>query len=128
MSTILSFRDLLVWQKSHQFVLEIYSITKIFPKEEIYALTNQMRRATVSIPANIAEGFSKKTLANRINFLSHSEGSLEEVKYYIILAKDLGYISLLDFEKLTQNAEEISKLIKGYSKSIKNYHNKNLTN
>ncbi|MPS73400.1 MAG: four helix bundle protein [Chryseobacterium sp.] len=128
MGTVLSFQDLVVWQKSHQFVLEIYSLTKIFPKDELYALTNQIRRASVSIPANIAEGFTKKTLANKINFLSHSKGSLEEVKYYLILVKDLNYISLNDFEKLTQHAEEVSKLINGYAKSIKNYHENNPNN
>ncbi len=125
MGTVLSFQDLVVWQKARQFVLEIYSLTKNFPKEELYALTNQIRRASVSIAANIAEGFSKKTLPNKINFLSHSKGSLEEVKYYLILAKDLNYISLNDFEKLRQDTEEVSKLINGYAKSIKNYHENN---
>ncbi|MCD9856281.1 four helix bundle protein [Epilithonimonas sp. JDS] len=128
MGTIISFTDLVVWQKSHQFVLGIYSVTVGFPKEEVYALTSQIRRAAVSIPANIAEGFKKKTLANKINFLSHSEGSLEEVKYYLILAKDLNYISRIDFEKLTLDAEEISKLISGYVKAVKNYHHNNPTN
>ena len=127
MGTILSFKDLVVWQKSHQFVLEIYSVTVSFPKEEIYALTSQIRRASVSIPANIAEGFKKKTLPNKINYLSHSEGSLEEVKYYLILAKDLNYISLNNFEKLTSDPEEVSKLINGYRKSINNFHQNNQT-
>ena len=127
MGTIISFTDLVVWQKSHQFVLGIYSITAGFPKEEVYALTNQIRRAAVSIPANIAEGFKKKTLPNKINFLSHSEGSLEEVKYYLILAKDLNYISTFDFEKLFANAEEVSKLINGYKKSINNYYQNDQT-
>ena len=126
MGTILSFKDLVVWQKSHQFVLGIYSVTANFPKEEIYALSSQIRRAAVSIPANI-EGFKKKTLANKINFLSHSEGSLEEVKYYLILAKDLNYISLINFGKLSLDAEEVSKLICGYFKSIKNYHQNSQT-
>ena len=124
MATILSFKDLVVWQKSHQFVLGIYSVTAAFPREEVYALTSQIRRAAVSIPANIAEGFKKKTLPSKINFLSHSEGSLEEVKYYLILAKDLNYISPLDFDRLILDAEEVSKLIGGYSKSIKSYHEK----
>ncbi|TDX85934.1 four helix bundle protein [Epilithonimonas xixisoli] len=128
MGIILSFKDLIVWQKSHQFVLEIYSVTVGFPKKEIYALTSQIRRASVSIPANIAEGFKKKTLPNKINFLSHSEGSLEEVKYYLILAKDLNYISLNNFDKLTSDAEEVSKLINGYKKSINNFHQNNQTN
>jgi len=108
MATILSFKDLVVWQKSHQFVLGIYSVTAAFPREEVYALTSQIRRAAVSIPANIAEGFKKKTLPNKINFLSHS----------------LNYISPLDFDRLILDAEEVSKLIGGYSKSIKSYHEK----
>ena len=122
MSSIVSFRDLIVWQKSHQFVLEIYSITSGFPKEETYALTSQLRRAVVSVPANIAEGFKKKTLPNKLNFLSHSEGSLEEVKYYLILAKDLNYINIEIFENVFCKSEEISKLINGYSKVIRDYH------
>ena len=122
MSSIVSFRDLIVWQKSHQFVLEIYSITSGFPKEETYALTSQLRRAVVSVPANIAEGFKKKTLPNKLNFLSHSEGSLEEVKYYLILAKDLNYINIEIFDSVFSRSEEVSKLISGYSKVIRNYH------
>ena len=124
MGLISSFRDLIVWEKSHHFVLEIYAATGNFPKEEMYALSSQIKRAVVSVPANIAEGFTKKTLPNKLNFLSHSEGSLEEVKYYLILAKDLNYISLDDFDKLYQQAEEVSKLIYGYAKSIKKYHTK----
>lgn len=122
MGGLASFKDLIVWQKSHQLVLKIYSTTSNFPKEEIYALSNQMRRATVSIPANIAEGFRKKTLANKLNYLSHSEGSLEEVKYYLILAKDLTYITTDEYEELTNQCEEISKLIGGYTNTIKKYH------
>jgi four helix bundle protein len=122
MGSILSFKDLIVWEKSHALVLEVYAITTDFPKYEIFALTSQLRRAAVSIPANIAEGFKKKTLANKINYLSHSEGSLEEVKYYLILSKDLEYITLEKFELLNNLSEEVSKLISGYSKTIKKYH------
>lgn len=88
-----TFQNLIVWQKSHELVLKIYEATKNFPKEEIYGITNQIRRASYSIPANIAEGRKKKTQKHKINFLSHSEGSLEEVKYFLILSKDLQYIS-----------------------------------
>jgi len=122
MGTIIAFRDLIVWQKSHQLVLNIYRITSKFPKEETYSLTSQIRRASVSVPANIAEGFIKKTLANKLNFISHSEGSLEEVRYYLILAKDLEYITLEEYINIETMCEEVSKLINGYSKSIKNYH------
>ena len=90
-----SFRDLIVWQKAHQFVVAIYNLTKQFPKEEIFALTNQVRRAAVSIAANISEGHKKNTVPNQLNYLNISEGSLEEVKYYLILSKDLNYIKLI---------------------------------
>lgn len=122
MGNILDFRELIVWQKSHFFVLEIYSITALFPNDEVFALTSQMRRAAVSVPANIAEGFKKRTLANKLNYISHSEGSLEEVKYYLILAKDLQYINEEKYESLNSRSEEVSKLINGYKKTIKSYH------
>lgn len=124
MGNIISFKDLIVWQKSHAFVLEIYRISSLFPKEETYALTSQVKRAAVSIPANIAEGFSKKTLPNKLNYISHSEGSLQEVKYYLILAKDLDYINNATFENMVILCEEIGKLLNGYIKTIKNYHQK----
>ena len=122
MGSLNSFKDLIVWQKSHDLVLSVYKITLLFPKEEMFALTSQLRRATVSIPANIVEGFKKKTLANKLNFISHSEGSLEEVKYYLILAKDLNYITIDEYNKLENECEEISKLIGGYIKQIKKFH------
>ena len=122
MGNIISFRDLIVWQKSHEFVLETYRISSAFPKEETYALTNQLRRAAVSIPANIAEGFTKKTLQNKLNYISHSEGSLQEVKYYLILARDLNYINDITFENAINSCEEIGKLLNGYIKTIRNYH------
>lgn len=124
MGNIISFKDLIVWQKSHAFVLEIYRISSLFPREETYALTSQVKRAAVSIPANIAEGFSKKTLPNKLNYISHSEGSLQEVKYYLILAKDLDYINNATFENTVILCEEIGKLLNGYIKTIKNYHQK----
>lgn len=113
-----SFRDLIVWQKAHQFVLAIYNATKQFPREEIFALTNQVRRASVSVAANISEGHKKKTIPNQLNYLNISEGSLEEVKYYLILANDLEYIDNTSFERLSLAAEEVGRLINGYEKSI----------
>src|SRR5436853_7828514 len=82
-----SFRDLQVWQKTHEFVLAVYRFTESFPDREKYGLAHQMRRAAVSIPANIAEGFGKRSQAEKARFLNIAEGSLEECRYYLILAK-----------------------------------------
>ena len=113
-----TFKELIVWQKSHKLVLEIYKVTRSYPKEEVYSLTNQIRMASVSIAANIAEGYKKKTKASKLNFLNISEGSLEEVKYYIILSKDLEFISEKEFNQLESITEEVGRLISGYSSAI----------
>jgi four helix bundle protein len=113
-----SFRDLIVWQKAHQLVIAIYTITKLFPKEEIFSLTNQVRRAAISIAANICEGYKKRTIPNQLNYINIAEGSLEEVKYYIILSKDLQYIDESAYEQLTNSADEVGRLINGYEKAI----------
>ena len=105
------FRDLIVWQKAHAFVLAIYRHSESYPKNELYGLTSQMRRAAVSIPANIAEGFKKKTLPDKARYLNIAQGSLEECRYYLILAKDLGYG---DTSHLMIQLEETSKLLEGY--------------
>lgn len=110
-----SFTDLIVWQKAHAFVLEVYRVTAEFPKHETYGLTSQFRRAAVSIPANIAEGFRKQGTADKARFLNTAEGSLEECRYYLILSTDLGYPAN---HELTDMAEEVSKLLYGYRKSI----------
>jgi four helix bundle protein len=110
------FEELLVWQKAHKMVLEIYMITKVFPAQESYCLTSQMRRAAISVPANIVEGFRKKGKADKLRFLNIAQGSLDELKYYIILSHDLGYISE---DKIEGLIEEVSKLIEGYSKGIR---------
>jgi four helix bundle protein len=110
------FEELLVWQKAHKMVLELYLITKSFPKQEIYCLTSQMRRAAISVPANIVEGFRKKGKAGKLRYLNIAQGSLDELKYYIILSHDLGYISE---DKIEGLIEEVSKLIESYSKGIR---------
>jgi four helix bundle protein len=86
-----TFRDLLVWQKAHQLVLGVHSFTAALPKPETYGLSLQMRRAAVSIPANIAEGFRRRGKADQGRYMNIAEGSLEECRYYLILAHDLGY-------------------------------------
>ncbi len=110
------FTDLIVWQKTHQFTLMVYELTGNFPKSETFGLTSQFRRAAVSIPANIAEGFRKRRKDDKVRFLNISQGSLEECKYYIILARDLEY---LEENALFINlADEIGKLLDAYSKAI----------
>ena len=86
-----SFEDLIVWQKSHALVLEVYKRSKGFPKEETYGLRSQLRRACVSVPGNICEGFKKRGPLDKIRFMNMAQGSLEESRYYLILAHDLGY-------------------------------------
>ena len=112
-----TFQDLIVWQKAHQFVLSVYSFTSDFPKTEMYGLISQFRRAAISIPANIAEGFLKKGLADKVRFMNTAQGSLEECRYYLILSRDLGYG---DTKELTLQIEEVSRLLTSYANSILN--------
>ena len=110
------FTELIVWQKAHQFVLSVYTLTKQFPKEELFGLTSQFRRASISIAANIAEGYSKKGLKDKIRFLNIAQGSLSECEYYLRLTKDLGYANVT---KLEADLEEVSKPLNAYSRAIK---------
>lgn len=112
-----TFKDLLVWQKAHRFVLSIYHISRAFPKSEVYGLTAQLRRAAVSIPANIAEGFGKKSLKDKIRFLDFSRGSLEECRYYLILGQDIGYC---DTTIVMNELEETGKLLNASLKTVEN--------
>lgn len=111
-----TFFELDVWQKAHLLVLEIYAITNDFPKSEVFGLTSQIRRASISIPANIAEGYKRMGKADKIRFYNISQASLEEVKYFIFLAKDLGYLNK-DIQ-INNLAEEISKMLDKYIKQI----------
>jgi four helix bundle protein len=106
-----NFQDLLVWQKAHQFVLSVYNYSDYFPQKEIYGLTSQFRRAAISIPANIAEGFKKKSKTDKARFMNIAQGSIEECRYYLILAKDLGYG---DNPELMPLLEEVSKMLGKY--------------
>jgi four helix bundle protein len=110
-----TFRDLVVWQKAHAFVLAVYRLTESFPDREKFGLSHQMRRAAVSIPANIAEGFGKRSQADKARFLNIAEGSLEECRYYLILAHDLGYG---ETEPLMRTLEEASRLLNAYARAI----------
>lgn len=108
-----NFTDLIVWQKAHQLVPEVYKITKGFPGDENYGITSQFRRAAVSIPANIAEGFRRRGRNDKVRFLNVSEGSLEECKYYFIFAKDLEYIKennkLIIYQKRSESYQMLTQ-------------------
>ena len=110
-----SFKDLLMWQKAHQFVLNVYNYTYKFPKAEMFALTSQFRRSAISIPANIAEGFKKRGKADKARFMNIAQGSLEESMYYLILSNDLKYGNNQD---LVKQLEEIGKMLEAYTKAI----------
>lgn len=106
-----NYKDLKVWEKAHQFTLKVYDVTKSFPKEEIYSLTNQLRRAAASIPANIAEGCGKNSKADFANFLNIGLGSANESEYYLLLSKDLLYLKPDNFEVLNKLVNEIKAML-----------------
>ena len=111
-----SFTDLIVWQKAHESVLNVYKLSANFPKNEIYGLIPQFRKAAVSIPANIAEGFVKKGKLDKLRFYNIAQGSIQECKYYIILSKDLNY---LEDENLINLLDEVAKLLQSYMNTLK---------
>jgi four helix bundle protein len=100
-----------VWEKAHSFTLQVYTATKNFPKEELYGITNQLRRAAFSIPANIAEGCGKKTQADLANFLNIALGSANEAEYFLLLSRDLGYLSEENFSILSVLINEIKAML-----------------
>jgi four helix bundle protein len=115
MNTAKSFEDLIVWQKSHQFVIEVYRFSKGFPKEELFSLTSQLRRAAVSIAANIAEGFRKRGHRDKARYFNIAQGSVSECLYYLILAKDLDYGYN---QKLFEILNEVSRMLLAYYKAL----------
>lgn len=117
MAKIESFQDLIVWQKAHQVVLFVYKISEKYPRHEIFGITSQTRRAGVSVASNIAEGFKRKSKADSGHFYNMAETSLEELKYDLILAKDLQYISEQEFIKGMDMCNEVGKLLNGWKKS-----------
>ena len=105
------FKSLSVWQKSHQLTLSIYKTTHGFPREELYVLISQMRRSSSSIPTNIAEGCGRTTQSQMAQFLNIALGSASELKYQILLAKDLNYISNQVFIEQTEQVDEVMKML-----------------
>lgn len=114
MANIKTFKELKVWIKAHELVLEIYRITKNFPLDERYILVQQLRRAVISIASNIVEGFSRLSVKESLHFYSISRDSLEETKYQLLIAKDLEYISTEVYEKIINLCDEVGKMLNAW--------------
>lgn len=110
---IQSFTDLKVWQEGHELVIMIYKATKEFPKEETYSLVDQMRRASVSVTSNIAEGFGRESYKDKLHFYYQAQGSLIELKDQLLVAKDVGYLEQEKFKKLANKINKVHKLLRG---------------
>ena len=117
-----NYKELKVWQKAYQLCIVIYKITKGFPNEERYGLTSQIRRAAVSVPSNIAEGYGRKTTQEYIQSLYIAYGSHCELETQIMVSKDLGYIKSDDFQELQQEIGEVERMLKALIKSLQNKH------
>ena len=114
-----NFREIPVWQESHQLTLEIYRVTQRFPKPEVYGLSSQLRRSSSSVPASITEGFYRNTTKEFLQYLYIARGSAGETFYHLILSKDLKYITEIEYEKLSESYQGIIRQISGWIRSIK---------
>ena len=113
------FKKIQVWQKSHEFTLIIYKITTIFPEDERFGLISQIRRATASIPTNIAEGAGRDTQKEFARFVHIATGSASEVEYLLLLAHELDYISIEEYSSLEKEIIEIKRMLYGFGKALK---------
>jgi len=116
---IKSFTDLNAWKEGHKLVLDIYRITKNFPKEEQFGLTNQLRRAAVSFTSNVAEGFSRNSYKEKLQFYSMALGSLTEIQNQLLITRDIGYITKKEFAEIAQQTITINKITNGLIKKSK---------
>jgi len=115
----MQWKDLEVWKKAHSLVLEMYKMTSKFPQHERYGLVDQLRRAAYSVPANIVEGQSRNSTKEYLQFLYNARGSLEETRYFLLLARDLKYIEVENYKSFESNCENISKMLNGLIKSLR---------
>ena len=115
----MNWRKLKVWQETHNLVLEIYTATSSFPKSETYGLVDQLKRASYSVPANIVEGQSRNTTKEYLQFLYNARGSLEEVRYFLLLSFDLNFLKERNYNELEQGYETASKMLNGLIKSLR---------
>ncbi|HEV2396879.1 MAG TPA: four helix bundle protein [Candidatus Sulfotelmatobacter sp.] len=116
---MVDFKDLKVWQKAHQMTLNTYRVTSRFPKEELYGLTSQLRRAAASVGANIAEGCGRRSENEMCRFLQIARGSASETEYHLLLAKDLHFLAEEDFRTLTGNADEVQRMLTSLMQTIR---------
>lgn len=119
MTKIVSFTGLIAWQEAHKLVLQVYKLTRGFPREELFCLVNQIRRAVISISSNIAEGFSRISYPEKTRFYSIAQGSLTELQNQLLAARDLGYLNEDEFKKVAEQTILTHKLINGLIKSSK---------
>jgi four helix bundle protein len=120
---IVSFTDLDVWKEGHKLVIMVYRNTEQFPKSETYSLVDQMRRAATSVTANIAEGFGRQTYKEKLQFYYMSQGSLTELKSFLLVAKDLDYLKQIDFDTLAKQADITHKILQGFLQKTKSLLN-----
>ena len=113
-----TFKDIKVWQKAHELVLEIYKITKNFPSSEKFGLTAQLRRSAVSVATNIVEGYKRRSDKDFAHFLNMADGSLEETKYHLLLSYDLKYMDKNDYEQLSILSDEVGRMLFGFQKKL----------
>ena len=113
-----NYKELVVWRKAHQMRLDVYCATRCFPKEELYGLTSQLRRATASIGANIAEGSGRRSNNEICRFLQIARGSASEAEYHLLLARDLNLLPEEDFHRLSRQADEVQRMLTGLIQSF----------
>lgn len=116
---IRSFTDIIAWKEAHKLAISIYQKTETFPKSEIFGLTSQIRRAAVSVPSNIAEGFNRQSAKEKANFYAISQGSVGELESQLLIARDIGFLKTADFKGLADQAIKVHKLLVGLIRSTK---------
>jgi len=114
-----TYQDLVVWQKAHYLVIKVYKATKLFPADERYTLVAQVRRSVASVAANIVEGYARNNNGIFLNHLGMAQGSLEETKYHLLVARDLGYISDKEYQQLLAAAEEVGRLLRAFMNNMR---------
>ncbi len=114
-----SYRDLDLWKKAHSVVLEVYRLTNLFPRNEQFGVVSQLRRSAASIPANIAEGYGRRSTKELIQFLGIANGSLEELRYFLLLSKDLRYLSIEAWEAVEKDLRSVAQMMQALTKSLR---------
>ena len=118
---ISAFTDLIVWQEGHALVLDVYRYSETFPQKEIFGLTNQMRRAAVSVTSNIAEGFSRQSMKEKVQFYSIAKGSLTELQSQLLVARDVGFLKEENYKILSRRVDTVGRLLTGFIKKTKSF-------